>query len=66
LLSRKILENWLIWVAANVAYVGLFFSQQLYFTTILYVVLMGLATKGYLDWRQSWGARSEKGEGRSV
>jgi nicotinamide mononucleotide transporter len=66
LLSRKILENWLIWVAANVAYVGLFFSQQLYFTTILYVVLMGLATKGYFDWRQSWGARSEKGEGRSV
>lgn len=53
LLSRKILENWLIWVAADVAYIGLFLSQQLYFTTALYVVLTGLAGKGYLDWRQS-------------
>ncbi|MFN2315830.1 MAG: nicotinamide riboside transporter PnuC [Gemmatimonadales bacterium] len=63
LLSRKILENWLIWVAADVAYVGLFVSQKLYFTTVLYVVLTGLASKGYLDWRRS--LPSEKREGRS-
>lgn len=54
LLSRKVLENWLIWVAADVAYVVLFLSQQLYFTTALYVILTGLATKGYFDWRRSW------------
>lgn len=54
LLSRKVLENWLIWVAADVAYVVLFLSQQLYFTTALYVILTGLATKGYVDWRRSW------------
>lgn len=53
LLSRKVLENWLIWVAADVAYVVLFLSQQLYFTTALYVILTGLATKGYFDWRRS-------------
>lgn len=53
LLSRKVLENWLIWVAADVAYVVLFVSQQLYFTTVLYLILTGLATKGYFDWRKS-------------
>jgi nicotinamide mononucleotide transporter len=62
LLSRKILENWLIWVAADVAYIGLFVSQRLYFTTVLYVVLTGLASKGYLDWRRSLHA----GTARSV
>jgi nicotinamide mononucleotide transporter len=64
LLSRKVLENWLIWVAADVAYVVLFLSQQLYFTTALYVILTGLATKGYVDWRRSWSGRREKGEER--
>lgn len=62
LLSRKVLENWLIWVAADVAYIGLFVSQQLYFTTVLYLILTGLATKGYFDWRRSLHA----GTARSV
>lgn len=54
LLSRKILENWLIWVAADVCYVAFFLALGLYPTAALYVILTGLATKGYFDWRRSW------------
>jgi nicotinamide mononucleotide transporter len=54
MLSRKILENWLVWVTVNVCYVGLFISQGLPVYAGLYVILFFLATKGYLDWRRSW------------
>lgn len=54
MLSRKILENWLVWVAVNVCYVGMFFTQGLKVYALLYVVLFFLAGKGYLDWRRSW------------
>lgn len=57
MLSRKVLENWLVWVSVNVGYVGLFISQSLYIYAGLYVVLFFLAGKGYLDWRQSWRER---------
>jgi nicotinamide mononucleotide transporter len=54
MLSRKILENWLVWVSVNVCYVGMFFYQGLQIYAGLYVVLFFLAGKGYLDWRRSW------------
>lgn len=53
MLSRKLLENWLVWVAVNVGYVGMFLSQGLRIYAVLYVVLFFLAAKGYRDWRRS-------------
>lgn len=64
MLSRKLLENWLIWIAADVCYVGFFLALGLYPTAVLYVVLTGVATKGYFDWRRSLLV-SETGEARS-
>lgn len=54
MLSRKLLENWLIWIAADVGYVAFFLALGLYPTAVLYVLLTGVATKGYFDWRRSW------------
>lgn len=54
MMSRKYLENWIIWVVADVAYVGLFIYRGLLLTSFLYAVFLVLATKGYLDWRSSW------------
>lgn len=53
MLSRKLLENWLIWIAADVCYVGFFLALGLVPTAVLYVILTGVATKGYFDWRRS-------------
>lgn len=53
LLSRKVLENWLVWVTVNVLYVGMFYYQGLFIYSGLYVVLFFLAGKGYLDWRRN-------------
>jgi nicotinamide mononucleotide transporter len=51
--ARKYLENWLLWIFANVAYVGMYLYKGLNGTAVLYVLLIVLAVKGYRDWKIS-------------
>ncbi|MFC4211926.1 nicotinamide riboside transporter PnuC [Pedobacter lithocola] len=54
LLTRKILQNWLLWIFANICYVPLFLYKHLNLSAILYFVLIAIALKGYLDWRKTF------------
>jgi nicotinamide mononucleotide transporter len=56
MMTRKKLENWLLWIAVDVLYVGMFLFKELYLTAGLYAVFLGLAVRGYLDWRRSMAA----------
>ena len=51
MMTRKLLENWIVWVAADLVYIGMFFYKELYPTTVLYVVFTGLAAWGYFQWK---------------
>ena len=51
--ARKYLENWVLWVVVDVAYVGMSLSQGLTLTAGLYAVFIGLALLGFRDWRRS-------------
>ncbi|HTM97334.1 MAG TPA: nicotinamide riboside transporter PnuC [Pedobacter sp.] len=53
-LARKVLQNWLIWIFVDVIYVGMYFSKDLYATGLMYVLYIGIATMGYLDWRKTY------------
>ncbi|HWP71641.1 MAG TPA: nicotinamide riboside transporter PnuC [Gemmatimonadaceae bacterium] len=53
MMTRKILENWLIWIAVDVVYVPMFVSQGLYATAVLYAAFLVLAVMGYAEWRRS-------------
>lgn len=53
--TRKWLENWLVWIAVDVVYVGMYLSQRLYATAGLYAVFLGLAVLGFREWRRSLG-----------
>lgn len=53
MMTRKILENWLIWIVLDVIYVPLFYSQRLYATSALYTAFLVLAVMGYVEWRRS-------------
>lgn len=53
MMTRKILENWLIWIAVDVVYVPTFVSQGLYATAVLYAAFLVLAVMGYVEWRRS-------------
>ena len=53
MMTKKLLENWLVWIAVDVLYVGMFLFKGLYVTAGLYAVFLALAVRGYLDWRRS-------------
>jgi len=52
--TRKLLENWLVWIAVDVFYVGMFLFKELYLTAGLYAIFLVLAGMGYVQWRRSW------------
>jgi len=54
--TRKRLENWVLWVVVDVAYVGMSLTQGLALTSGLYVIYISLAAMGYRDWRRSMRA----------
>jgi nicotinamide mononucleotide transporter len=53
MMTRKLLENWLVWIAVDVLYVGMFLYKELYVTAALYAVFLVLAVRGWVDWRRS-------------
>ena len=57
-MTKKLLENWLVWIGVDVLYVGMFIFKGLYLTAGLYAVFLALAVKGYVDWRRSVAERA--------
>lgn len=53
MMTKKKLENWLVWIGVDVLYVGMFVFKHLYITAGLYAVFLALAVRGYIDWRRS-------------
>ena len=53
--ARKRLESWLLWLAVDVCYAGMFLYKGLYLTAGLYLVFLVLAAIGFAAWRRSMG-----------
>lgn len=53
MMTRKLLENWIVWIVVDVVYVAMFTYKELYLTAGLYAAFLVLAVKGYFDWRRS-------------
>ncbi|MCZ6726748.1 MAG: nicotinamide riboside transporter PnuC [Acidobacteria bacterium] len=53
--TRKQLEAWLLWLAVDVFYVGMFLYKGLYLTAGLYAIFLYLALLGFVEWRRSMG-----------
>jgi len=60
--TRKLLEAWLLWLAVDVFYVGMFLYKGLYPTAGLYAVFLGLAVLGFIEWRRSMGEDVSRAE----
>lgn len=61
MMTRKLLENWLIWTVVNVVYIGLYLQQGLRLTAGLYVAFLVLAILGFQSWRRSLHQRLAAG-----
>jgi nicotinamide mononucleotide transporter len=53
LLTKKYLENWTLWIAVDVVYVGMLIFKGLNLTAFNYAVYLGLAVMGHVTWRRS-------------
>jgi nicotinamide mononucleotide transporter len=51
MMTRKLLENWVVWVAVDVVYIGMFIYKSLYVTSFLYLVFLILSVMGYRQWK---------------
>ncbi|WP_298674529.1 nicotinamide riboside transporter PnuC [uncultured Sphingomonas sp.] len=55
LMARRLIENWLIWIAVDVASVPLYLAKGLYLFAGLYVIYLALACWGLFDWHRACG-----------
>ncbi len=53
--ARRAIESWWVWIAVDVASVPLYAAKALWFTCAVYLVLLGLAVWGLLDWSRARG-----------
>lgn len=54
MVAKKLLENWLYWIAIDIASIGLYLSRDLSLTAGLFGGYVMLATLGYFAWRRQW------------
>ena len=43
-------ENWFLWFIVDAVYVALYWSQDLKFTSLLYVLFTAIAIRGWVNW----------------
>lgn len=51
LLSKKVLENWYLWIAADLIMIPMYVYKGIGLTAGLYVVFLVLAVRGLMAWR---------------
>lgn len=54
--TRKWLENWWVWIAVDVVYVGIYVAKSLFLTAGLYALFLLLAVQGARSWRKTLAA----------
>lgn len=52
LLSFRYIQNWYLWIVADLIYIPLYAVKGLYFTSILYVLFLSLCILGLITWRK--------------
>jgi nicotinamide mononucleotide transporter len=57
LMTRKVIEHWWIWMAADVIYIWLYASRNLYLTSLLYIVFFAMCVVGLRDWLRDIAAQ---------
>jgi nicotinamide mononucleotide transporter len=57
LAANKKIENWYVWIFADIIYTGMYFQKELFLTGILYLVFVFLAIQGLISWKKKMSKR---------
>jgi len=52
MIAKKKIENWIIWIVADIIYVCMYVFKHLYLTSFLYFIFIVLAVMGWLEWKK--------------
>jgi nicotinamide mononucleotide transporter len=58
LMARKHTESWVYWIVVDAIGIWLYFVKDVRFVSLLYVVLLGMAVKGLVEWSRA-GRRAD-------
>ena len=61
MMTRKLVENWALWIAVDVVYVPLLVYKRLFAFAVLYAVFLALAVRGHVDWWRDLRSRRALG-----
>lgn len=50
LMSRRLIENWVLWIAVDMLAIGLYAAKDLWLTALLYAIFLFLASWGLVGW----------------
>jgi len=56
MMTRKVLENWTLWIVVNVVSIAIYSIKALYPTVGLYLANLVLCIVAYREWNASWRA----------
>lgn len=52
LITIKVIDNWIYWIVIDAASLYLYFTQELYFYAILFIVYMIISVYGLIKWQK--------------
>ena len=59
MVARRVIENWLYWVVVDGIAAYLYLTQQLYPTTLLFIIYIGIVIRGFVVWRREQRTQQE-------
>jgi len=51
-MAKRKIENWLGWIISNIVAIPLNFYKEFYLFTLMYVLFLGMAVWGFIEWKK--------------
>lgn len=58
MVAKKVLENWLYWIAIDAVCMVVYWQRELHLTAALFALYLVLAALGYRQWRQAYRSQA--------